>query len=427
MIVLAEELLRRKHHNNSTMEGGERLEFIKKWKTDHRDLLVDQLGPKGLNVSFLDGIFFTPSFSPGTVPELQRLFMADACHLNFGKYTLYSCYGVSANANMFPVGFAIIFGNENLLGWKAFWKFVVKVHPCLNQTDVTIVTDQDKRLETAIAKEVSHAVNFHCSYHRSQNIIKMCGAKSGNRVYSAHYVYNRLLQCQIVTQIKKEKEKNFPFMHSSDLKYLNNLSDHAQYPAARCALSAGTYMYHCTLSAAVESMNAANREMRAKTAVDPLNACILLMRMECKRFVKQCRLALETDTELTCQGRVEYDEVFSNIYAYNLSITVFVDRYRYQCTVIRNVQTKTNRVGGKVTLLKEPFRGLYLGKCMCRVDTRDAVPCEHMSAVVVSSRIPELTRENMMPYWWHTEHWKLQYPDDVTAQCNVSMETIQED
>ena len=188
---------------------------------------------------------------------------------------------------------------------------MVKVHPCLNQTDVTIVTDQDNRLETAIAKEVSHAVNFHCSYHRSQNIINMCGAKSGNRVYSAHYVYNSLLQCRTVTQTKKEKEKNFPFMHSSDLKYLNNLSDHVQYPAARCALSAGTYMYHRTLSATVESMNAANREMRAKTAVDPLNACILLMRMECKRFVKQCRLALETDTELTCQGRVEYDEVFS--------------------------------------------------------------------------------------------------------------------
>ena len=296
MIVLAKELLRRKHHNNSTMERGKRLEFIKKWKTDHRDLLVDQLGPKGLNVSFLDGIFFTPSFSPGTVPELQRLFLADACHLNFGKYTLYSCYGVSANANMFPVGFVIIFGNENLLGWKAFWKFVVKVHPCLNQTDVTIMTDQDKGLETAIAKEVSHAVNFHCSYHRSQNIIKMCGAKSGNRVYSALYVYNRLLQCRTVTQIEKEKEKNFPFMHSSDLKYLNNLSDHAQYPAARCALSAGTYMYHRTLSAAVESMNAAKREMRAKIAADPLNACIILMRMECKRFVKQRRLALETDT-----------------------------------------------------------------------------------------------------------------------------------
>jgi hypothetical protein len=32
-----------------------------------------------------------------------------------------------------------------------------------------------------------------------------------------------------------------------------------------------------------------------------------------------------------------------------------------------------------------------------------------------------------MPYWWRTEQWQLQFPDDVTAECNVSMETIQED
>jgi len=218
IIVLAKELLRRKCHNNSTMEREERVEFIKKWKTEHRDLLVDQLGPKGLNVLFLDGIFFTPLFSQGTVPELQRLFMADACHLNFGNYTLYSCYGILANANMFPVRFAIIFGNENLLGWKAFWRFVVKIHPCLNSTDVTIVTDQDKGLERAIEEEVSQAVNFHCSYHRSQNFIKeMCRAKSGNRMYSALYVYNRLLQCRTVVQLEKEKEKNFEFMHASDI------------------------------------------------------------------------------------------------------------------------------------------------------------------------------------------------------------------
>jgi hypothetical protein len=66
-------------------------------------------------------------------------------------------------------------------------------------------------------------------------------------------------------------------------------------------------MYHRTSSAAAESMNAANKEMRAKTAVDPLNPCILLLRMECKRFVKRRQLAWAMDTELTSRGKVEYD------------------------------------------------------------------------------------------------------------------------
>jgi hypothetical protein len=426
VVVLSEELLRKKHLDNSTMDKAERLEYISQWKQDHRDLLLEQLGPKDVNVSFLDGIFFSPSFSQGTVPQLQRLMMADACHLNFGKYTLYSCYGITANANMFPVGFAIIFGNENLLSWKAFWKFVVELHPSVNQRDVTIVTDQDKGLEKAIAEEVTQVTNFHCSFHRSQNIIKMCGAKSGTRVYSALWVYNRLLQCRTVTQLDKEKDKYFPLMHKSDLQYLNTLPDHSQYPAARCDMAPGVYMYHRTSSAAVESMNAANREMRAKTAVDPLNACILLIRMECKRFVKQRQLAWALDNELTCRGRVEYDAVFTNISSFDFTITVSEDLYAYQCTVRRNVNT-TSRVGGTVTIPKEPLRGSYFGTCTCGVVTRDAVPCEHMAAVVVSSRIPQLTRANIMPYWWRTDHLRLQFPKDVLAACNLSIETIRED
>jgi hypothetical protein len=120
VIILAEELLRQKHLDNSTLGKDERFSFISKWKKDHHELPMEQLGPKCVDVNFLYGIFFAPSFSQATVPELQRLVMADACHLSFGKYTLFSCYGITANANMSPVEFAIIFGNENLLSWKDF-------------------------------------------------------------------------------------------------------------------------------------------------------------------------------------------------------------------------------------------------------------------------------------------------------------------
>ena len=82
--------------------------------------------------------------------------------------------------------------------------------------------------------------------------------------------------------------------------------------------------------------------------------------------------------------------------------------------------------GGEVAICKEPLRGSFFGKCTCGVDTQDAVPCEHMAAVIASSRILQLTRDNIMPYWWHMEQWKMQYPDDVTAICNVPMESIKE-
>ena len=100
--------------------------------------------------------------------------MSNACHLNFGKYTLFSCYGVTAYANIFPIGFAIIFGNENAVSWKEFWSFVADIHPCLNQMDVTIVTDQDKGQQSAIrdVMKLAQAISlfFSSSAEHNQNV-----------------------------------------------------------------------------------------------------------------------------------------------------------------------------------------------------------------------------------------------------------------
>jgi hypothetical protein len=75
----------------------------------------------------------------------------------------------------------------------------------------------------------------------------------------------------------------------------------------------GIYMYHWSSSASVESMNAANCDMQLKRALDPLNACLLLLRMECRQFMKQQKVAWETEGELTKHGLLEYDEVFRGI------------------------------------------------------------------------------------------------------------------
>ena len=66
-------------------------------------------------LKFLSGIIFAMSNAQRTVPHphLQTVFQADACHMNFGKYTLYSCYGTTANGNTSPVAFVILFGNKD--------------------------------------------------------------------------------------------------------------------------------------------------------------------------------------------------------------------------------------------------------------------------------------------------------------------------
>jgi hypothetical protein len=79
--------------------------------------------------------------------------------------------------------------------------------------DVTIVTDQDKGQQSAIRDVMMNAGQFHCSFHQRQNIRKMCGNKIGNRVYSAMWTFNCLVECQTIEQLETEKQNSFPMMH----------------------------------------------------------------------------------------------------------------------------------------------------------------------------------------------------------------------
>ncbi len=97
----------------------------------------------------------------------------------------------------------------------------------------------------------------------------------------------------------------------------------------------------------------------------------------------------------------------------------------WECSVTRRLVS----VVAKHTVLipKEPTKGSYFGLCTCGLATRDAVPCEHMAAIVVSSRIGVLTRNNIMPFWWKRAQWQEQFPREVSAQCFANMEVIRDD
>jgi hypothetical protein len=136
-------------------------------------------------------------------------------------------------------------------------------------------------------------------------------------------------------------------MRAKDAQYLNSLEDAEQYPVARCAQGPGIYMYHRSTSAVVESMNAANCEMRAKTAVDPLNACLLLMKLKCKWFNKQRTKAWSSDSFLTPCDTVEYEEVFEGINALDFTITIVSQDKSFECRVCQNMMSRRHPPYGK--------------------------------------------------------------------------------
>jgi hypothetical protein len=98
-------------------------------------------------------------------------------------------------------------------------------------------------------------------------ILLRCAEEGGGKLpNSALYVYNKLMKCRSVSLIDHFKEEHFKKMKMKDIQYLNSLDDESQYLAARCAMGPYVYLYFRSSSGTAESMNKANKEMRARTA-----------------------------------------------------------------------------------------------------------------------------------------------------------------
>lgn len=426
-IILAEEAQRRKDANIDGLHPAERKAFVLQWRRKHDSKIKERLGtPEDeSSLKFLNGIFFAPSFATHTVPHLQKVFMADACHLNFGKYTLFSCYGVTANSNAAPVAFAIIFGNESTSTWRQFWKYCLELHPSIDSGDITMITDQDKGQKNAISHYLQSVGHFHCSYHRRQNIIKMCGGGSGKVPNSALWMYNKLMKCKNVEQLQYNKDKHFINMSNKDLYYLNSINDESQYPAARCAMGPSIFMYSRSSSGTAESMNKANKEMRARTAVDLLNACMLLIKLEVNRFYTMKKEAWGGSSILTPRGMEEYEATFSNLHTrhFSLRLKEYDDNWTVYVKRI-NVSGKREEI---VTLPKAPVDGSHFGRCTCGAPQTDAVPCEHMSVIALSAVIrPQIDPMNIMPFWWKRSHWRLQFPLETCPEAKITIKSVKE-
>ncbi len=106
-IILKEEMDRKKAAKLD-MSKDEKVEYVNKSKKDNDAFFCDAFGfEDDLQFKFLMGVFMSPSTSKEQYPFLQEVLQADAAHMSFGKYTLYSVYGTNANGTMSALGFVL--------------------------------------------------------------------------------------------------------------------------------------------------------------------------------------------------------------------------------------------------------------------------------------------------------------------------------
>ena len=187
-------------NGRTKLKRPEKLEYIKQWKKDNKVMLEESgIRPNASDTNrFVSGVFLSLQQDCHTVPFLQSVFQADAAHMNFGKYTLYSCYGNMANGNTFPVALAIIFGNEDKKGWTRFWKFVRGIHPTIQEPKNTIITDQQKGSIPALADVLPAVVIFCVPFtggRTSRSSSRVALASTLARVLSLLQCISSILYC----------------------------------------------------------------------------------------------------------------------------------------------------------------------------------------------------------------------------------------
>jgi hypothetical protein len=425
VIVLEEEVNRRKaagQKNHGLGNHAAAKKFVQKWRRDNSKFIDEQLGAEDQNLRFVDGILFAPSTSVRTVPKLQSVYQADAAHLNWGKYTLYSAYGTSSEGQCSPVAFGILFGNEDKDSWCKFWEFAGSVHPSLNSAGNTIITDQDKGTKAAIALILPLVFNFHCSYHRRQNIMRHC--KGGTQVYKGLWMFNQLVTAPNMEVLNNKRNRGYAHMKDEDRLYLDSVPDIEQYPAARCAMGPDVKMYGRSASSGVEAMNAVNRSIRERCCVCLVNATILLLKMEADRFGRMRDSAWAHDGSLTPHGRQLADAIFKEVpnhRDYTISKAEFDS---YQEFKVRGNHTGSQNQTVKIT--KEVYRGHRVCSCTCGVPQMTCVPCRHIVAVVKSGRAEGMNMVNAMPYFWSTNWWRNQFPMEEAIRCNIDLQYLKE-
>jgi hypothetical protein len=215
-------------------------------------------------------------------------------------------------------------------------------------------------------------------------------------------------------------------MDDKALRYIGLTYDHQQFPAARVHYGAEQgetiYMYQRSSSSTVESMNAANKSVRDCTVVDPINAMLLLLKLEATRFSKNKEKAWKWNEVLTPHGKKLSDKVFSKVNPRDYTITIDAELDKYVCTVSRMTSNYTSTCWFPSSYDEDD--GSLFGGCSCGVPNTNGIPCHHMCAVVKSYRIGGLNETNVMPTWWHTSHWRKQYPSDSFVSCNTDIQSL---
>jgi hypothetical protein len=148
-----------------------------------------------------------------------------------------------------------------------------------------------------------------------------------------------------------------------------------------------------------------------------VNATMLLLRMEAEQFDRMRVEAWQHVGTLTPRGRMLAYECSSEVPNHcDYTITREAHDTSHEYTVQGNhngFMTQT------VKVTREEVYGVRGRLCMCGAPQTGGFPCRHVIAIAKSGQGEGLNIVNAMPYWWTTQCWRSQFPEDEVSHCNM--------
>jgi hypothetical protein len=65
--------------------------------------------------------------------------------------------------------------------------------------------------------------------------------------------------------------------------------------------------------------------------------------------------------------------------------------------------------------------GSHFGTYTCGFPTKEGISCNHIIAIVKLSVIADLSRVQIMPFWYMHAQWRLQFPKDAVFSCRMDV------
>ena len=113
-------------------------------------------------------------------------------------------------------------------------------------------------------------------------------------------------------------------------------------------------------------------------------------------------------------------EIFEEISVADFEISE-VDYADYTLFTVK--KSGTNNHDGKVKIPNQPFKGSRFGTCSCGAPKVLGIPCEHMAAVVQAG-YNDLTKTDIMPFWWMMAELRLQFPMTDSYPERITLEQV---